>query len=171
MSDRSKDRCATHTRFLQCYGMKLIFSVICLLAFMPIYANPPQIPVDEPVWSVYSTDRTENARLSVRLGYQNFRTRLNTSEMTPTDTAIALLITTGFQPFFDKVNRWADVSPEGKARMREQYQDELIELLNKLRTLLLKNQHRYTNSLLIDEQEALQETWRIVQEATRRGSF
>ena len=113
----------------------------------------------------------QNARQAVRLGNKNFQSRLNTPDMTATDTNIALLITTGFQPFFDKLNRLEANGLLRSPSLREQYTNEFFELVQQLRVLLIKNQSRFSSVLFIDEKAADEETLKIVNEAINNGHF
>ena len=128
-------------------------------------------PYDESTITVYSHNTAENTRRAVRLGYQNFRHRINTPDMTATDTQIAILITTGFQPFFDKLNTLENATADEVARLSPQLSDQFSDLLARLAKLLVKNQQRYTNPLFLQDHAALQETLLIVQEAIERGTF
>lgn len=128
-------------------------------------------PVDEPVFSIYTSSAEVNSRRAVRLGYQNFHTRLNTPNMTPTDTQIALLITTGFQPFFNKLNQLESASEQERQTRSPALQNEFENLVRQLAVLLFKNQRRYMNPFFLQEKSALEETLKIVQEAIERGSF
>lgn len=146
----------------------LLLAVVTL----PLCAlNAPDAPADNPVWQASSTNLQQNARQAVRLGNQNFQSRLNTPGMTITDTNIAILITTGFQPFFDKLNRLGENAPLNSSTLHEQYMNEFIELVQKLRVLLIKNQTQFSSPLLIDEKAADDETLKIVQEAINNGHF
>ena len=122
-------------------------------------------PHDINALQVYSTDRAENARQAVRLGYNYFHARVNTPTMTPADIKIALFISTQLQPFFNKLDNLPHTP------MPSNFQEEFMALLTQLSGLFQKNQLRYTNPLLIDEMAALQETLEIVQKAVQKGSF
>ena len=146
----------------------LLLAVVTL----PLCAlNAPDAPADNPVWQASSTNLQQNARQAVRLGNQNFQRRINTSAMTPTDTRIAILITTGFQPFFDKLNRSQGNALNASTDRHEQYVNEFTKLIQKLRVLLIKNQTQFISPLLIDEKAADDETLKIVQEALTNGHF
>lgn len=149
--------------------MKWFFLLLCIALSAPVWAEPTTI--DEPLLSVYSTNRAENSRRAVRLGYQNFRIRFNTPDATFTDIQIASLITTGFQSFFDKLNKLDHPSDGTKITLPPPLNDEFQNLIVKLAKLLLKNQTRYTNPLFVDDEATAQETVAIVQEAVARGRF
>ena len=150
---------------------KLLILLGILFVFTGHIWSDPSLPNEKPVLDIYSVDMKKNARQAVRLGNFNFQQRINTSQMTVTDTQIALLITTGFQPFFDKLNRLED-SPSLQAKeLQKQYSEEFVKLIHKLSKLFLKSQGGYVNSLLLDEQAAAQETLLIVQEAVDKGHF
>ncbi len=147
--------------------MKLLLLVsLFVVPLLPLAAEPA--PLSEPVWSVYTSSAAVNSRRAIRLGYQNFHTRVNTPDMTPTDTQIALLITTKFQPFFDKLQSLDEPDRQAQA---DDLQDEFEALVTQLAILLFKNQHRYTNPLFLQDQPAFDETLSIVQEAIDKGSF
>ena len=149
--------------------------LILLLCNIPLYAGAFQpaaleravlsAPHNTTPLSIYSADRTENARRAVRLGYNYFHTCVNTPALKPSDVKIAIFISTKLQPFFDRINRSAG------NKLSTEAQEEFVGLLKELSGLFQKNQSRYINSLLIDETAALQETWVIVQEAIAKGHF
>lgn len=146
----------------------LLLAVVTL----PLCAlNAPDAPVDNPVWQASSTNLQQNARQAVRLGNKNFQSRVNTPDMTATDTRIAILITTGFQPLFKKWNHLEENPLFTPAELRARYRQELMERVHQLRVLLLKNQTQFSNPLLIDEKAADDETLKIVQEALTNGHF
>ena len=152
--------------------MKYIFILFLTLVTLPLCAlNAPDSPEDKPVLQSSSTNMQQNARQAVRLGNKNFQSRLNTPDMTATDTNIALLITTGFQPFFDKLNRLEANGLLRSPSLREQYTNEFFELVQQLRVLLIKNQSRFSSVLFIDEKAADEETLKIVNEAINNGHF
>lgn len=129
-------------------------------------------PVDEPIYQIYTADTALNAKRAIRLGYQHFQTRINTPKATVTDTQIALLITTRFQPFFDKLNQLEQMPPDKRPpALTRQYTEQFTNLAIELTRLLLKNQHRYSHTTFLDSSAALQETILIIQEAANRGTF
>lgn len=151
-------------------GMKLLLPLLLLFAWAPLRALNAQ-PDHDPVLQVYSTDKAENTRRAIRLGYQHFQTRLNTPEMTNTDKQIALFIRVNLQPFFDKLNALENASAAQKAAVHDQYNEEFNTLVKQLTQLFFKNQTRYTNPLFLDNQAALLETVDIIQEAADNGHF
>lgn len=152
--------------------MRNIFILLLTLVTLPLGAlNAPDSPDDNPILQSSSTNMQQNARQAVRLGNKNFQNRLNTSGMTITDTNIAILITTGFQPFFDKLNQLGENPFLNTSSLRDQYMNEFIELIQKLRVLLIKNQTQFSSPLLIDEKAADDETLQIVKEAINNGHF
>ena len=150
--------------------MKLFITTLLLLLMSPLFAEMAT-PIDEPAWVRFNTPPTENARQAVRLGYSLFKTRLNTPNMTHTDRQIALLITTGFQPFFEKLNRLENASQDEVSRLSSQYSDEFADLISRLSKLFIANQNHYLTPWIIDDNQALQETLLIVQQAIKQGSF
>lgn len=153
--------------------MKQLFILLFLASTLPLPAlnAAPTHPGHESILQIYSADKNQNARQAVRLGNENFHRRINTAEMTSTDTQIALLITTGFKPFFEKLDKLEENALNQNEELSVQYQQEFQELVIKFSKLLLKNQLRYTNSLLIDKDAAAQEALLIVQEAITQGRF
>lgn len=151
--------------------MKKLFTLLLLTLVVPLSAlNAPE-PDHKPVVATFSSNKSENARRAVRLGYANFKRRFNTPETTATDSQIAVLITTSFRSFFEKLNNLEDDALDRDIDLHDQYSQEFNELVQKLNKLFLKNQTSYLNDLLLDEKSALQETLLIVQEAVARGSF
>ncbi len=128
-------------------------------------------PVDAPIPQVYTNHLALNSQRAVRLGYKNFKTRINTPDATTTDTEIAILITTSFQPFFEKLNQLENVSPDKRPTLITQYNKEFETLVAQLTELLLKNQQRYVIPIFLDDNAALEETLVIIQEAVDKGSF
>ena len=149
--------------------MKKLFTLFLLAAALPLGAL--NAPSHEPVLQVYSSNRAQNARSAIELGYVNFQRRVNTQEMTSTDIKIALFVHTKLRPFLEKVSVWETMPDEQKAELKQNYSDELVELTQQLSQLLLKNQSRYINPLLLDEQAALEETLRIVYNSIQQGHF
>lgn len=149
--------------------MKFFLILVCLAVVSPIWAEPA--PYDEPVLSVYTTDKAENSRRAVRLGYHIFCSRVNTQEMTAQDISIGKLIEEGFQPFFEKLNQLETLPAEKRAELTPVLREEFEELVVQLAKLLFKNQSRYTNPYFLDDQAAVGETVVIVQEAIERGTF
>ena len=91
--------------------------------------------------------------------------------MTSTDRKIALLITTGFQPFFEKLNRLENSAAEKNLQLPPDYNEEFADLITRLSKLLIENQSHYLNPWMIDNNAAVQETLLIVQQSLERGSF
>ena len=153
--------------------MKVLLSLLLLFTWAPLRAlnAQPDAPDHEPVLTIYSTDKTQNARLAIRLGYQHFHARINTTEMTKTDQEIAAFIRTRLQPFFDKLNALENASAAQKAAVHDAYNEEFNELVKQLTQLFFKNQNRYTNPLFLDDNAALLETVDIIQEAAAAGHF
>ena len=157
---------------------KLLFLTLCSLA-LPVCAWQETVlehalltaPAEDPILSVYSTNKTVNSQGAVRLGYKNFRTRINTSGATATDTQIADLITTGFQPFFNKLNQLETKPAPERTALEAQYNQDFSQLVLQLAKLFIRNQHRYNAWMLLDESAAAEETAKIVQEAVENGSF
>lgn len=149
--------------------MKCFLLLLCLAVVSPVWAEPATF--DEPVLTIYMTDKSENSRRAVRLGYHIFCTRVNTPEMTAQDRSIAKLIKNGFQPFFEKLNQLETLPAEKRAELTPVLQEEFEELVIQLAKLLFKNQSRYTNPYFLDDQAAVGETALIVQEAIERGTF
>lgn len=150
--------------------MKKLLILFVLVATLPLGAlNAPTPPIEEPVLQVYSANRSQNARSAIQLGYANFQRRVNTQEMTPTDIKIALFVHTKLRPFLEKISIWETMPDEQKAPLRQNYSDELVELTQQLSQLLLKNQSRYINPLLLNDQAALDETLRIVYNSIQQG--
>ena len=160
-------------------SMKKLFLLLLICATLPAGAlNYTALeraitaaPTDEPVYQIYSMNKALNAKRAIRLGYKNFQLRINTPNATFSDTQIAILITTRFQPFFDKLNRLEQVPQEKRPALTRQYSEEFADLVAALAKLLLKNQHRYSNSTFLDDTASLEETLQIIQEAIARRSF
>ena len=72
---------------------------------------------------------------------------------------------------FEKLDKLEENALNQNEELSVQYQQEFQELVIKFSKLLLKNQLRYTNSLLIDKDAAAQEALLIVQEAITQGRF
>ena len=144
--------------------------LLSLFIFTPALTASPGL-ADEPLLSVYDSDKVLNSRRAIRLGYQNFHARINTPDATAADVQIARLVRDGFQPFFEKLNNLESLSIPQKAEISPALNDEFSKLVVQLGQLLFKNQLRYTNPYFLDDQAALQETIVIVHEAVERGSF
>ncbi len=160
--------------------MKKLLILIGLCAALPAGALNYQAleravvavsPTDETVWQIYTPNAALNSRRAIRLGYAHFQRRINTPAATATDTEIALLITTRFQPFFGKLNELETLPVEERATRKEQYQEEFEKLAIQLAQLLFKNQYRYTVPLFLSDEAALQVTIVIIQEAIKKGTF
>ena len=119
---------------------------------------------------LYSTSREENARQAIRLGYANFHARFDTEWVTPNDLAIARFIQQELLPFLADLEEKGQ-NPNPDATLVAQAQQTFSNLANQLTQLLYKNQQRYTNALLLDENAALQETVLIIQRVIDTGSF
>lgn len=133
--------------------------------------NATDGPDQDPTVTLLLQDKAQLTRQAVHLGYAQFQRRLNTSEMTSTDRQIALLISAGFQTFFNKVNLLENATPQQWETVKESYTQEFGDLVRQLSQLFLKNQTHYVNPLLLDNQTAAEETLLIVQEAIEQGHF
>ena len=152
--------------------MKKLLLLLFLAAAAPLCAlNAPDAPDGKSVLQTYSTDIKQNASNAVRLGHENFKRRLNTPRMSKTDKQIALLITTEFQPFFDKLNHLQENNLLDDSPLKVQYSQQFKELISKLSKLFLQNQTRFTDPFFLDEKAAALETVQIVQEALDQGHF
>ena len=128
-------------------------------------------PTEDPVVHIYSSDRALNSQRAIRLGYKNFQSRINTSNATDTDNQIAILITTGFLPLFEKIDQLETLPQKENAKHIAQCNQEFNNLALQLAQLLFKNQRRYVAPAFLDDGAALEETAKIIQEAIKNGSF
>ena len=160
-------------------SMKMILLVLCFFCAFPAVAlNMTALeravsaaPIDQPTWKVYTSNRAENTRRAVRLGYNNFHHRVNTPQMKESDVAIARLISTQLQPLFEKIDELPNIPEHQQKTLIESYNNQFANILTQLAQLFYKNQFLYTNPLFLDDAVALEETLQIVQEALERGSF
>ncbi len=160
-------------------SMKKLFILMISLAAFPACAfNHAALeravlaaPVDNPVLCIYAASPAIISQRAIRLGYNNFHTRINTPRATETDTEIAILITTQFQPFFDKLNNLENKPEKERPALIAQYNQEFEQLVIQLAQLFFKNQRRYSPLVILNDQAALQETINIIQEAITKGSF
>ena len=158
--------------------MKKLLLFICLCSALPLFAlneaapeHALAAPTDEPIYKIYSSNIELNSQRAIRLGYKNFKSRINTRNATSLDIEIATLITTGFEPLFNKIGQLQDLPEKERAKRVAQYNREFENLALQLAQLLFKNQRRYTAPAFLDDQAALQETLQIIQEAIENGSF
>lgn len=155
--------------------MRLLFFLLLTLACgVPGYAASTLEPYIEPTLAnehhhhIYTNSREENARRAVRLGYNNFRARRETQELTPSDVAIFNFVQTQLIPFLSELEV---EGPENNPVFTQEDQETFSKLLIELSKLLCNNQQRYTNPLLLDNNAAMRETILIVQQAVEAGTF
>ncbi len=147
----------------------IVLFLIFVGGLLPLVAEPA--PVDEPTLSVYSSSIEQNTRKAVRLGYQNFLSRIHTPDKSITDMQIALVITTGLNPWLEKVNKLENTATQQDAAQMNMLREQFEKLIAQLAALFIKNQTRYTNPLFLEDKYAVQETTQIVYDAVNRGYF
>ena len=159
-------------------SMKKLFTfILCCVALPAVALQEAALeralttPTEDPVVLLYSSDRALNSQRAIRLGYKNFQSRIHTSDVTDTDTQIAILITTGFQPLFEKIDQLETLPKKERAERIAQYNQEFNNLALQLAQLLFKNQRRYVAPAFLDDGAALEETAKIIQEAIEKGTF